>query len=94
LNARRLFVLAAWPALFAGCAARTSTAYIEIENDQNGLGRRAEPILVDPRVDIVQNEYRRSSVNDGSNIQQKIRIRGPIMIVPAPAATTQPTPVR
>ena len=71
----------------AGCAQRTGIAYIEIENDQNGNGGRAQPVFVDPRVEIVQNDYARSYLNEGSNIRQTIRIRGPIMIVPAPAAT-------
>jgi hypothetical protein len=74
---------------FAGCAQRTGIAYIEIENDQNGNGGRAQPVFVDPRVEIVQNDYARSYLNEGSNIRQTIRIRGPIMIVPAPAAATQ-----
>jgi hypothetical protein len=74
----------------AGCAQRTGIAYIEIENDQNGNGGRAQPVFVDPRVEIVQNDYARSYLNEGSNIRQTIRIRGPIMIVPAPAAATQP----
>ena len=74
----------------AGCSARTSTAYLEIENDQAGVTNRAEPIYVAPGVEILQNEYRRSSTNDGSNIIQKIKIKGPIMIIPAPAASTRP----
>jgi hypothetical protein len=75
----------------AGCAQRTGIAYLEIENDQNGNGGRAQPVFVDPRVEIVQNDYARSYLNEGSNIRQTIRIRGPIMIVPAPTAATQPT---
>lgn len=78
----------------AGCAGRSSTAFIEIENDQSGAGQRAEPIFVDPSLDVVQNEYRRGSSNDGSNIMQKIKIRGPIMIVPAPSAVTRPVAPR
>lgn len=73
-----------------GCAARSGVAYLEIENDQSGsVVGKAEPVYVDPRVEVVSNEYRRSYVNDGSNIRQRIRIRGPIMIVPAnlPPAT-------
>ncbi len=79
-------------ALLSGCSARTSTAYLEIENDQAGVTNRAEPIYVAPGVEILQNEYRRSSSNDGSNIIQKIKIKGPIMIIPAPApaAATRP----
>jgi len=73
-----------------GCAQRTGIAYLEIENDQNGNGGRAQPVFVDPRVEIVQHDYARSYLNEGSNIRQTIRIRGPIMIVPAPAAATQP----
>ena len=76
--------------IVTGCAQRTGIAYIEIENDQNGNGGRAQPVFVDPRVEIVQNDYARSYLNEGSNIRQTIRIRGPIMIVPAPAAATQP----
>jgi hypothetical protein len=75
---------------FAGCANRTGVAYLQIENDQNGNGGRAEPVYVDPRVEVVQNEYARSYLNEGSNIRQTIRIRGPIMIVPAPGPATQP----
>jgi hypothetical protein len=85
---RTLFAMAALT--LAGCASRTSTAYLEIENDQAGITNRAEPIYVAPGVEILQNEYRRSSTNDGSNIIQKIKIKGPIMIVPAPAASTRP----
>jgi len=85
---RSLFAIAALS--LAGCAARTSTAYIEIENDQAGVTNRAEPIYVAPGVEILQNEYRRSSTNDGSNIIQKIKIKGPIMIIPAPTAATRP----
>lgn len=73
-------------ALTAGCANRSKIAIIEIENDQSGMGLQAEPIVVDPRVQVLQNEYRRSSFNEGSNIKQKIILKGPIMIVPA----TQP----
>lgn len=76
--------------LFAGCAARSDVAIIEIENDQAGLGKQAEPIYVDPGVQVLANEYRRSSSNDGSNILQKIKVKGPIMIVPAPVAATRP----
>jgi hypothetical protein len=74
----------------AGCAPRAGIAYIEIENDQ-GSGK-AEPVYVDPRLEIERNEYRRSVINEGSNILQKVRIKGPIMIVPAPVGmpTTQP----
>jgi hypothetical protein len=85
---RTLFAIAAL--LLTGCAAPTSTAYIEIENDQNGISNQAQPVYVAPGVQILQNEYRRSSSNDGSNIIQKIKIKGPIMIVPVPAATTRP----
>jgi hypothetical protein len=83
----RCFVYLMGTSSLAGCASRSNTAYIEIENDQAGMGKRAEPVIVDSGVEVLQNEYRRSSVNDGSNILQKIRIRGPIMIVPAPAAS-------
>jgi hypothetical protein len=88
-------LLLAW-VLFclAGCAGRSGTAFIEIENDQSGVGQRAEPIFVDPSLEVVQNEYRRGSSNDGSNIMQKIKIRGPIMIVPAPSAATRPVTPR
>jgi hypothetical protein len=83
--------------LLSGCATRTGMGYIEIENDQSEYGGKADPIYVDPRLAVEQNEYRRSYLNDGSNIRQKIVIRGPIMIVPAPpppgagGATTRPT---
>lgn len=70
----------------AGCANRSKTAYIEIENDQSGVGMQAEPVAVDPRVQVLRNEYQRSSFNEGSNIKQKIILKGPVMIVPA----TQP----
>lgn len=91
MKLRRSFLLLA-PLAFclSGCAGRSSTAFIEIENDQSGVGQRAEPVFVDPSLDVVQNEYRRGSSNDGSNIMQKIKIRGPIMIVPAPIAATRP----
>jgi hypothetical protein len=92
LNLRRIAPLAL--ALLAGCASRTGMGYIEIENDQTEYGAKADPIYVDPRVAVEHNEYRRSYLNDGSNIRQKIVIRGPIMIVPAPppgSTTTQPT---
>ena len=69
--------------LVGGCAERSGIAYIEIENDQSASGRPAEPIFVDPSVEIVQNQYRRSQVNEGSNVRQTIRVKGPIMIVPA-----------
>ena len=74
--------------LLTGCAQRTGVAYIQIENDQSDTGGRAEPVFVGPRVQTLQNEYGRSYLNDGSNIRQTIHVRGPIMIVPAPA--TQP----
>ena len=82
------FALLALLAAAAGCTNRSGTAFIEIENDQRTLSVRAEPILIDPRVEVVRNEYQRSYINEGSNIRQKIVIRGPIMIVPLP--TTQP----
>jgi uncharacterized lipoprotein YmbA len=67
-----------------GCASRSGVAYLEIENDQSASpDTKAMPITVDPRVEVISNEYRRSQVNEGSNIRQTIRIRGPIMIVPA-----------
>lgn len=80
------------PLSLSACAPRTGVAYIEIQNDQSGNGGKADPIYVDPRLDIAQNEYRRSYLNEGSNIRQKIVIKGPIMIVPAPAPATQPVP--
>jgi hypothetical protein len=73
--------------LVGGCAERSGVAYIEIEDDQSGTGRPAEPIFVDPSVEIVDNQYRRSRVNDGSNVRQTIRVKGPIMIVPAAPPT-------
>jgi hypothetical protein len=77
----------------AGCTDRAGTAFVEIENAQFPAGGRAEPILIDPRVEVVSNQFQRSYINHGSNIKQKIVIRGPVMIVPAPAgaAATQPT---
>jgi hypothetical protein len=91
---RSLSLLAPVLICLSGCAGRSSTAFIEIENDQSGRGERAEPIFVDPSLDVVQNEYRRGSSNDGSNIMQKIKIRGPLMIVPAPSAATRPVAPR
>jgi hypothetical protein len=76
--------------LLAGCAQRTGVAYIQIENDQSDTGGLAQPVFVDPRVQTLQNEYGRSYLNEGSNIRQTIHVRGPIMIVPAPAPATQP----
>jgi hypothetical protein len=76
--------------IVTGCAQRTGVGYLQIENDQSGNGGRAEPVFVDPRVEVIQNEYARSYLNEGSNIRQTIRIRGPIMIVPAPGPATQP----
>lgn len=84
---RRTFLVALLPILLAACANRSGTAYLEIVNEQNS-GGKAEPVMVDPRVEVLQNEYRRSYINEGSNIKQRIILRGPIMIVPAPA--TQP----
>jgi hypothetical protein len=92
---RRLLLVASSlaPLLLAGCAKPTGVAYLEIENDQGlGGGGRAEPVYVDPRVEVERNEYRRSYVNNGSNIRQSIRIKGPVMIVPATASATQPAP--
>jgi hypothetical protein len=89
---RHLALLALALAL-AGCAPRSGIAYLEIEDDQGlASGGKAEPVYIDPRVEVVQNEYRRSYINNGSNILQKVRVKGPIMIVPAPPgpATTQP----
>jgi hypothetical protein len=86
-----LALLTAAPFL-AGCAQRTGVAYIQIENDQTDTGGPAQPIFVDPRVQVLQNEYGRSYINDGSNIRQTIHLRGPIMIVPAPTPATQPAP--
>jgi hypothetical protein len=81
-------------AVAAGCASRTGVAYIEIENDQTGVADKAEPVYIDPRVEAIGNEYRRSWVNDGSNIRQSIRVRGPIMIVPANLPPAQPGEAR
>jgi len=83
-------MLLALAALASGCTDRSGVAYLQIENDQSGNGGRADPVYIDPRVEVVQNDYARSYLNDGSNIRQTIRIRGPIMIVPAPAPATQP----
>ena len=77
-------------AIAIGCTDRSGVAYLQIENDQNGNGGRADPVYIDPRVEVLQNDYARSYLNEGSNIRQTIRIRGPIMIVPAPASATQP----
>ena len=87
MKLRRVITLLV-PLFLFGCAGRTSTAVIEIENDQSGVGSRAEPIFVDPRVEVIANEYRRSTSD--SNVLQKIKIRGAIMIVPAPMAATRP----
>jgi len=80
-------VLSAIP-LLTGCAQRTGVAYIQIENDQSDTGGAAQPVFVDPRVQVLQNEFGRSYLNDGSNIRQTIHVRGPIMIVPAPTTRT------
>jgi hypothetical protein len=77
-------------ALATGCTDRSGVAYLQIENDQSSNGGRADPVYIDPRVEVIQNDYARSYLNDGSNIRQTIRVRGPIMIVPAPAPATQP----
>lgn len=74
--------------LLTGCAQRTGVAYIQIENDQSDTGGAAQPVFVDPRVQVLQNEFGRSYLNDGSNIRQTIHVRGPIMIVPAPTTRT------
>jgi hypothetical protein len=84
VNHRVLLCSIALTPLLAGCAQRTGVAYVQIENVQSDDGGRAEPIYVDPRVDAQVNEYGRSYLNNGSNIRQTIRIRGPVMIVPAP----------
>jgi hypothetical protein len=78
-------------ALGLGCTDRSGVAYLQIENDQSGNGGRADPVYIDPRVEVVQNDFARSYLNEGSNIRQTIRIRGPVMIVPAPGPATQPT---
>lgn len=80
--------------LVVGCAQRSGVAYLQIENDQDDTGGRAEPVYVDARVQVIQNEYGRSYLNDGSNIRQTIRVRGPIMILPAQAPTTRPMPAQ
>jgi hypothetical protein len=90
MRAARLAIPLLLIPMITGCATRAGIAYLEIENDQSvGDGGKAEPVFVDPRLQVDKNEYRRSYINNGSNILQKIRIKGPIMIVPAPA--TQPT---
>jgi hypothetical protein len=87
-----LFAILSLGPLFAGCATpRTGVAYLQIEDDQIDDGGRAEPVYVDPRVEVLRNEYGRSYLNNGSSIRQTIHVRGPIMIVPAPRATTRPT---
>ncbi len=91
MNRRTFIALVALASfMVTGCAQRTGVAYIQIDNDQGSNGGRAEPIFIDPRVDVIQNEYARSYLNQGSNIRQTIRIWGPIMIVPAPGPATQP----
>jgi hypothetical protein len=80
-------------AMAIGCTDRSGVAYVQIENDQIS-GGRAEPVFVDPRVEVLQNDFARSYLNDGSNIRQTIHIRGPVMIVPAPGPATQPSPPR
>ena len=89
-STRTLFAILA-ASLLTGCAQGTGVAYLQIENDQDNNGGLAQPIYVDPRVEILQKDYQRSYLNEGSNIRQTIRIRGPIMIVPA---TTQPSAPR
>ena len=85
-----VWILLPLAALASGCTDRSGVAYLQIENDQSGNGGRAEPVYIDPRVEVVQNDFARSYLNEGSNIRQTIRIRGPIMIVPAPGPATQP----
>ena len=84
-------LVALTPLLTLGCTDRSGTAYLEIVNDQSALGDKAEPVQVDPRVEVLVNEYQRSYLNQGSNIRQRIVIKGPVMIIPAPAIpSTQP----
>lgn len=92
MNLRLLVTCTILPlaALAPGCTDRSGVAYLQIENDQSGNGGRADPVYIDPRVEVVQNDFARSYLNDGSNIRQTTRIRGPIMIVPAPGPATQP----
>lgn len=86
-----LAALGALPLLVGGCANPQATAYIEIVNDQSEFGDYAEPVIVDPRCAPSENVYRRSYLNSGSNLQQRIVVKGPIMIVPAPTPTTRRT---
>ena len=73
----------------AGCAKRAGVAFVEIENDQGrSTGARAEPIAIDPRVEVVKNEFQRLYGPEGSGVRQRIVIRGPVMIVPATASRT------
>ena len=90
MDFRACIVLVVTVLIAIGCAQRTGVAYLQIENDQSGNGGRADPVYIDPRVEVVQNDYARSYLNEGSNIRQTIRIRGPVMIVPAPGPATQP----
>ena len=94
-SARHHVVLAALALIlgvctFTGCGKRPGMAYVEIENDQGGFAGRPEPIAIDPRVEVVKNEFQRRYDTDGSSIRQRIVIRGPVMIVPAPTSRTTP----
>ena len=62
---------------------------MDIENDQGSVAGPAQPIMVDPRVEVIKNEYQRLYGSDGSSIRQRMVIRGPVMIVPA--APAQPS---
>jgi hypothetical protein len=78
-----------------GCARRAGRTYVEIENDQGSVAGPAQPVMVDPRVEVLKNEYQRLYGSDGSSVRQRMVIRGPVMIVPAaPAAAQPPVPTQ
>jgi hypothetical protein len=74
-----------------GCARPAGRAYVDIENDQGSVAGSAQPVMVDPRVEVIKNEYQRLYSKDGSSVRQRMVIRGPVMIVPAAPATAQPS---
>ena len=85
------FLAALFLCTMAGCAKEAGVAFVELENDQGyATGARAEPIAIDPRVEVVKNEFQRLYGKDGSGVRQRIVIRGPVMIVPATASRTTP----
>ena len=78
-----------------GCARRAGRTYVEIENDQGSVAGPAQPVMVDPRVEVLKNQYQRLYGSDGSSVRQRMVIRGPVMIVPAaPSAAQSSTPAQ